>query len=366
MTKIFKRAAAGVMALAMCAGLSGCYSENNTWALKSGDTTLPIGGYIYYLSSAYSEAAAKVPTDGEVLKSDIDGQNASEWIKSRAMDYLYSYAFVDQKFNELGLSLDEDEQESAEYVTNNMWAYYKSAFEKMGIAEGSFKEAYSVYNSKLTKLLRTMYGKGGELELSEDELHSYYTDNYVYYRYLYVDLTTTNEDGESEEMDEDEKSDAKEYLEDQAELVKDGRLELDTVSANYANYKGQEPTLGEPAAYNKENVNELFSEALEPLKNGEAAFVETATRYYIVQKLDVEEDFSALKEDEDRLGSLLSEMKLEEFNDYAAEEGRSLDNITVNESAIGSVKPSKIAGVVGKAGVSSASSSESSSESESE
>ena len=62
MTKIFKRAAAGVMALAMCAGLSGCYSENNTWAVKSGDTTLPIGGYIYYLSSAYSEAAGKVGT----------------------------------------------------------------------------------------------------------------------------------------------------------------------------------------------------------------------------------------------------------------------------------------------------------------
>ena len=59
MTKIFKRAAAGVMALAMCAGLTGCYSENNTWAVKSGDSTLPIGGYIYYLSSAYSEAAGK-------------------------------------------------------------------------------------------------------------------------------------------------------------------------------------------------------------------------------------------------------------------------------------------------------------------
>ena len=187
MTKIFKRAAAGVMALAMCAGLTGCYSENNTWAVKSGDSTLPIGGYIYYLSSAYSEAAGKVDTGSEVLRSQVDGQNASEWVKEKALDYLYSYCYVNQKFNELGLSLDEDELDSVEYVTNNMWGYYKEPFENMGIAESSFREAYSTYNAKLSKLLGVMYGEGGELALPEDELHEYYTGKYVYYKYISVD-----------------------------------------------------------------------------------------------------------------------------------------------------------------------------------
>lgn len=372
MTKLFKRAAAGVMALAMCAGLTGCYSENNTWAAKMGDTTLPIGGYIYYLSSAYSEAAGRVGTESEVLKADIDGKAGSQWVSDKAMDYLYSYYFVEQKFDELGLTLDEEDQDSIDTVTASMWsgtaymAGYKDAFEKMGIAESSFKQAYAVYNTKLSKVLQAMYGKGGEMEVSDDELHDYYTGDYIYYQYLSVDLTTTNEDGESVDMEDEEKSEIKEYLEDQAELVSGGRIELDTASANYANFKGAEPTLSEPSAYRADNLSAVFADALEPLKNGEAAFLETATRYYIVQRLDVEDDFKALMEDESRLSGLLSEMKLEEFSDYAIEQGRSLD-VQVNTGALRKVSISKVVDLMGKNGTSSASSesSESSGSSES-
>ena len=42
MKSMFKRAAAGVMALAMCAGLAGCYSEDKAWAAKMGEDTMPI------------------------------------------------------------------------------------------------------------------------------------------------------------------------------------------------------------------------------------------------------------------------------------------------------------------------------------
>lgn len=359
MTKIFKRAAAGVMALAMCAGLTGCYSENKTWAVKSGDSTLPIGGYIYYLSSAYSEAAGKVGTGSEVLKADLDGQSATEWVKSKAMDYLYSYCYVNQKFNELGLALDEEELDSVDYVTDSMWSYYREPFENMGIAESSFEEAYSVYNAKLSKLLGVMYGKGGEMELSEEEMHDYYTEEYVYYRYMSVGLTTTDEEGNSTDMDDDEKAGIKEYLEDQAELVNSGRADLDTVSGNYSALHGTEPDLNAPMAYKRDNLSSVFADALEPLKNGGAAFVETTTRYYIVQRLDIEEDFKALIEDESRVTGLLTEMKAEDFSQYTIDQGRTMD-VEINQSAINGINPSKVANVMGKNGVSSAESSESS------
>lgn len=359
MTKIFKRAAAGVMALAMCAGLTGCYSENNTWAVKTGDSTLPIGGYIYYLSSAYSEAAGKVASGSEVLKSDIDGQPASQWVSDKAMDYLYSYCYVNQKFNELGLTLDEGDQDSVDYLTTNMWGYYKEPFQEMGIAESSFKEAYAVYNTKLTKLLSAMYGEGGEMAVPEEELHDYYTSGYVYYQYLSVDLTTTDEEGNSTDMDDDEKASVKEYLEDQAKLVSGGRIDISTVSGNYAKLHETEPTVSEPSAYRMDNLSSLFADALEPLKNGEAVFVEAATRYYIVQRLDIEEDYKALKEDETRAAGLLSEMKSEEFSDYTVQQGKSL-NPEINTAALRTVSPSKVAGIMGKEGVSSAESSESS------
>ena len=59
MRNIWKRAAAVVLALAMCLSFAGCYDENMTWAARKDDDTLPIGGYIYYLYSAYTEAPAR-------------------------------------------------------------------------------------------------------------------------------------------------------------------------------------------------------------------------------------------------------------------------------------------------------------------
>lgn len=359
MTKFFKRAAAGALALAMCAGLAGCYSENNTWAAKMGDDTLPIGGYIYYLSSAYSEAAGKVDPEQEVLTADIDGKTGSQWVEDRAMDYLYSYYYVEKKFDELGLTLDEEDQSSIDTITDSMWsgsgylAGYKETFEKMGIAESSFKEAYAVYNTKLGKLLEAMYGKGGEMEVSEDDMHEYYTGLYVYYQYMYADLSTTDDEGNAQDMDEDEKTKVKEYLEDQAELVTKGDFDLDTAASNYATLHETEPNTSGPLSYKLEDLSTLFADALKPLKNGEAVVVETSTRDYIVQKLDIEEDFKAIIADESRTGSLLRDMKSEEFAQYTIDQGRSLD-VQVNSGAIGTVKASKIAETMGKSGSSSA------------
>lgn len=361
MTKLFKRAAAGVMALAMCAGLTGCYSENNTWAAKMGDDTLPIGGYIYYLSSAYSEAAGKVDAEAEVLKADIDGKTGSQWVSDKAMNYLYSYYYVNQKFDELGLTLDDTDQDSIENAAVYMWSIYKTQFETMGIAESSFRQAYAVYNTKLSKLLSAMYSEGGELALSEDELHDYYTGKYVYYQYTYADLSATDEDGNATDMDDDEKSEIKEYLEDQAKLVSKGDISLDDAANNYATLHQAEPNTSGPLSYQLENLSSVFADALEPLKNGEAAFVETSTRYYIVQRLDVEDDFTALMEDESRLTGLLSEMKMEEFTDYTIEQGKGLD-IQVNTNAIKNVSPSKVTDVMGKNGTSSAAESSESSD----
>lgn len=375
MTKFFKRAAAGALALAICAGLTGCYSENNAWAAKMGDDTMPIGGYIYYLSSAYSEAAGKVGSEQEVLKADIDGKSASQWVEDRAMDYLYSYYYVENKFNELGLELTEEEQASVDSTESYMWSVYGKTFESMGIAENSFKQAYAEYNTKLGMILEATYGKGGEMEIPEDELHQYYTGDYMYYQYMYADLTTTDEEGNAQDMDDDEKAEVKEYLEDQAELVNKGELDLDTAASNYATLHETEPNTSGPLSYRREDMSDLFAEALEPLENGEAIVLETGTRYYILQRMDVEEDFKALIADESRTGSLLREMKSEEFAQYTIDQGRSMD-VQINSGAIGTVKISKIADVMGKNGVSSASeesgesseesSSESSEESESE
>lgn len=73
MKRIAKITVALLLAVAMCFSLAGCYDEDLNWSAKYDDTELPAGAYIYYLSIAYNEAASKVSTEDEVLKSEIDG-----------------------------------------------------------------------------------------------------------------------------------------------------------------------------------------------------------------------------------------------------------------------------------------------------
>lgn len=82
MKRIAKITVALLLAVAMCFSLAGCYDEDLNWSAKYDGTELPAGAYIYYLSIAYNEAASKVSTEDEVLKSEIDGTPAETWIKT--------------------------------------------------------------------------------------------------------------------------------------------------------------------------------------------------------------------------------------------------------------------------------------------
>lgn len=357
MKHILKRAAAGALALAMCAGLTGCYSEDKAWAAKMGEDTMPIGGYIYYLSSAYSQGSALVENGQEVLKNTIEGQNASQWIQDKALEQLKSFYFVQQKFDEMGLALDEEDQENITNASNSMWSYYKTAFEAVGVAQSSFTRAYAEYNIKLQKVMQAMYGEGGERALTEDEMHDYYTENYIYYNYFYVPFSTTDEEGQSKTMEEDEQAQVKEALREHVKSISSGDETLEQASAAYVAEGSSKPTLGEASAINKNNLSEQFSEALTGLKDGESAMVDMSSGAYVLQKMNIETDYQALINDETRKEGLIAEMKGEEFTEYVKEQSASV-NLDLNEKAIGSVKLSLVAETLGKNGTSSASSQE--------
>lgn len=362
MKHILKRAAAGALALAMCAGLAGCYSEDKAWAAKMGEDTMPIGGYIYYLSSAYSQGSALVENGQEVLKNTIEGQNASDWIKDKAMEQLKSFYFTQQRFDELGLSLDEEDQENITNASNSMWSYYKNAFEAVGVAQSSFTKAYAEYNIKLQKVMQAMYGEGGERALSEEEMHDYYTGEYIYYNYFYVPFSTTDEEGKSKTMEEDEQKEVKEKLREHVKNISNGDETLEQASAAYVSEGSSKPTLGEASAIKKSSLSEQFSEALTNLKDGEAAMVDMSSGAYVLQKMNIETDYEALKNDENRKEGLITEMKGEEFTEYVKEQSANV-NLELNEKAIAGVKLSLVADTLGKNGTSSASSQEESSSS---
>lgn len=358
MRKHLKQAFAAVLVLALCLSLAGCYSEANAWAAKKGDDTLPIGSYIYFLNSAYTEAASKVTSGEEVLKATIEGQDAETWIRERAKNYLQAYYFIDGEFSRLGLEMTEDDITSANNSTDSMWGYSSSYFENMGIAKESFHKAYSLYGAKYQKVMKALYADGGEKAVSEDDLSAYFDENYVYYDYFSVNLKNTDDDGNSTDMTDEEKENVKKELEKAVADINSGKTSLEDAAKAYAaDHLGGEDksTYSAPYAGLRSGLSEVVTTALDGIKDDQAAFAESGSYYLVLHRLPLADGFQETLESESGRDNMISSMKGEEFSDYVMDEAKNVQDVTINESALKRIKLSSLVTDSNKNGTSSAS-----------
>ena len=85
MKKVVKSGIALLLAVLLTLSASGCVSQNNSWSAKYDGETLPIGVYIYYLSSAIRDAQELVEdSETSVLKQQVEGKDAETWIREKA------------------------------------------------------------------------------------------------------------------------------------------------------------------------------------------------------------------------------------------------------------------------------------------
>ena len=93
-----------------------------SWSARRGDTELPIGAYIYYLSVAYNEAAAQIDTETRVLEGEVEDTPAAEWITDRAASYINQYFWMQDEMERLGLTMTDDDYTQAQQTTDSYWS----------------------------------------------------------------------------------------------------------------------------------------------------------------------------------------------------------------------------------------------------
>ncbi len=347
MKSIVKKLAAGVTAcLCLVSALTGCYSEDKAWSAKRGDDTAAIGVYIYYLSSAYSEALGKVEDASKsVFDQEIDGKDGTQWVKDRAKESIQLMYYVDQKFDELGLSLSDDDQNQITSLTSNVWSYSSSQLNEYGIAKTSLERAYSEFIVKYQKVFETMYGKGGEKEVSDDDIRTFYEDTYTDFEYFTCSYTKTDEDGNSEDMTDDEKAEAKTDFEAYVTKIQDGDLTLEEAAEEYqksidsdtSTYQSQTVDLETNGSYYPDE----FVEKLESMKEGEVAYVDLpdSNKFYVIQKNSISKKCDEVLADDSQRLNIIATMKNDEYSNDMEEAAKKLDDITFNDSAINSYDP---------------------------
>ncbi len=270
MTKLnIKKIAALGCAAAMVSSLTAC-GEKTTWGAVIDGVQIPAGVFIYYLDTANYEARQKLneQTDTSadlspegaaaqssetvtlpLYSSQIDGVDSKQWIYDRATELMQEYAAVEAKFDEYGLTLSDDDKQSAQVYLDQIWDYAGDYYTSMGVSENSYKSIF-LNSSKKQKLFETIYSEGGEKAVSDDEIKTYLDENYALINYIDVEL----KDGEGNLLKSDGKAERMEMLNSYIERYNNGE-DFDELNAEYVTYYENLKKAAEEAAAAEEVAN---------------------------------------------------------------------------------------------------------------
>ncbi len=244
---IFKKAAAAATAVMLAASCTAC-GYNTRSALTVDGYSVPAGIYIYFMNNAYNEAISKLTkenadldtTDEKAVKAlPLEGKDVTTWIQDRATEMCVDFAATEKKFDELGLTLTDEDKNYVEMMMSYYWN--ADSMEPMGVSEDSFKKVVtSTYKSQA--VFDHYYGIGeGELGVTEEEVTDYYADEHIRAQFVRMSLTDAN----GEMLKADGKKALKDMAEDYSDRVedalKDGGVdavmaEMDAIQKDYDAY----------------------------------------------------------------------------------------------------------------------------------
>lgn len=217
---LLKKAGAILLAACTAASMSSC-GENTATAMTVTDFDVRAGIYLYYATSAYSEAVETIRKGGNAFEnaetsndykkvldeSNIDGITAEEWIQNKAEEYCKTFVAIEKEFEALGLTLTGEQLAAADANAASSMSYYGEYFTKTGIGEETVKDV--ILNSyKQDALWEAYYGKEGSKGIEEKELFDFYAANTLRGKYITMPL----KDGEGNLL----KADGKKEIEDMA------------------------------------------------------------------------------------------------------------------------------------------------------
>ena len=173
-----KKCAAVLLTGAMVLSMSACSSDTD-WIMHKGELEMPAGVYINNLLQSYYQASTLVENaEEDVLKQQVEGTDAKEWIQQKALDETKRNMAVCSEFNEHKLSFTAEELETCRQQAEAYYGQNGENLEKNGISQNSIELLYQIAYMK-NKLFDALYAQGGEQEVSEEELRSYYEENYI-------------------------------------------------------------------------------------------------------------------------------------------------------------------------------------------
>ena len=351
----------GSLLLAVVMALSavfatGC-SMSKEWSYKTSDKELAIGVYIYCLDLAFQQAQTKAKElddydgandkwlDLEITDDDGNTAVARQWIKDDAQKKCLNFLAVEKLMKDEGASVDEASQQAADEQAKTYWNVGQYAnygyimpmskeLEPYGISYDSFRYCTSQYSVNYSVLFSKLYGEGGSQEVSDSELETYFTENYVDYSYIPVQLyeASTDEAGESTNvaLSEDKIAEYTSEFEGYISDIDGGKSFDDVVSAYTEKHElSQSPAVDNTEQLENVSAGDQIKDALKELGNNKAVTVKVgegdSAMLYLVYKRNSADSAKDYLESETNRAGVLNTMKKDDFEDYIKKTADDLD-----------------------------------------
>lgn len=374
-----KKSTAFIAAAAMALSMSSC-GKDTTWGAEIDGEQLRAGIMIYFQSSAVSEAMAYMPStdttaaaDGEttttaesvsVLDITIEDKPAREWINDRAVQSMREYAAVEKKFDELGLTFENKEEDRLNIVVDQMWEYFGEYYEELGVSKDSYRDV-GLNSEKRTAIFNYYYGEGGEKAVPDDEVISYLSENNARVKYITMPL----KDGEGNLLKSEGKAELKTMVEGYIDRLEASSATFEEIEKEYNDYydalvkaatetteenadtaeqpETEEDTVSAEPNYGtviSKDTTYISSKIVEQAFSGESGSAYTLIEdddnevYYLVQVMGLFDDPDYLENNRE---SVLHNLKDEEF-DAEVESWTEGQNVVINQDSFDRYKLDKI------------------------
>ena len=206
---------------------SSLYSCSDTsYVMTVGDSKINAGIYIYneltemsyQMTMMYYQKGIKK----DYFNQKVDGKAFDEYLSDYALTATKEYAAVVDKFNELGLTLSDEDIKSINDSISSTWDSQGEFYESEGISKESVKLALK--GSKMREeLFDHYYAEGGEEAVSDDEMVKYLDDNYL--RYKSISFAKTKASTDSSSSATDSSTDSADAANEEAKAKRDEFLE---------------------------------------------------------------------------------------------------------------------------------------------
>ena len=224
MAKAKKITAALTAALLCTASLTAC--SDTSYVMTVGDSKINAGIYIYNELTEMSYQMTMMYYQNGITKDyfnqKVDGKAFDEYLSDYALTATKEYAAVVDKFNELGLTLSDEDIKSINDSISSTWDSQGEFYESEGISKESVKLALK--GSKMREeLFDHYYAEGGEEAVSDDEMVKYLDDNYL--RYKSISFAKTKASTDSSSSATDSSTDSADAANEEAKAKRDEFLE---------------------------------------------------------------------------------------------------------------------------------------------